>query len=129
MARRKLTTQRKVTTVDAVIGQRIRARRMERHLSQGDLGDIVGVTFQQVQKYEKGVNRIGAARLQQVADALQTDLAYFMGDMGNGKAKAPSKLSTFMATKDGLDIVEAMMKLDESLRRSVITLARSLSTA
>ena len=129
MAKKKrvLLKQRSVTTMDALIGQRLRARRMEQHVSQAELGEHLGVTFQQVQKYEKGVNRIGAVRLQQIANCLETDVTYFMGDMASGKPRAPSKLSTFMATRDGIDIVEAMMKLDSAgLRRSVIDLARRL---
>lgn len=128
MARKRvLLKQRSVTTMDALIGQRLRARRMEQHVSQAELGEHLGVTFQQVQKYEKGVNRIGAVRLQQIANCLETDVTYFMGDMASGKPRAPSKLSTFMATRDGIDIVEAMMKLDSAgLRRSVIDLARRL---
>ena len=112
---------------DAEVGRRVRSRRLECRLSQTELADRIGVTFQQVQKYEKGVNRIGAVRLQQIANCLETDVTYFMGDMASGKPRAPSKLSTFMATRDGIDIVEAMMKLDSAgLRRSVIDLARRL---
>jgi transcriptional regulator with XRE-family HTH domain len=131
MARKRvILKQRSVTTMDALIGQRLKARRLEQHMSQADLGEHLGVTFQQVQKYEKGVNRIGAVRLQQIANCLETDVNYFMGDMTNGKLRAPSKLSAFMATKDGIDIVEAMMKLDNpDLRRSVISLARTLGSA
>jgi transcriptional regulator with XRE-family HTH domain len=130
MARTKLIlTQRKVTSEDKLIGQRLRTRRQELHISQNALGDKLGISFQQVQKYEKGINRVGASRLQQIAGILETDLVYFMGDIGNGKPRAPSRLSTFMATKDGLDIVEAMMRLDEPHRRSVITLARTLANA
>lgn len=128
----KLLKQRSVTTMDALVGQRLKARRMEQHMSQADLGEQIGVTFQQVQKYEKGVNRVGAVRLQQIANILETDVNYFMGDManGNGKPRAPTKLSAFMATRDGIDIVEAMMRLDRpELRRSVISLARTLGNA
>jgi transcriptional regulator with XRE-family HTH domain len=130
MPRKKLPpSNRKVTAADKLIGQRLRTRRMELHASQAVLADKLGLTFQQVQKYENGSNRIGAVRLQQIANFLETDIAYFMGDMSNGKPRAPSKVSTFMATKDGIDIVEAMMKLDEPHRRSVIALARTLGNA
>lgn len=119
--------KRGVTGIDKLIGNRLRARRLEMHVSQSELADKLGVSFQQVQKYEKGVNRVGAGRLQQIAGVLQTDIPYFMGDLGNGKSPTLSKVSTFMATKDGLDIVEAMIKLESPLlRKSVIQLARSL---
>ena len=125
----RLKDQRRVTSADAVIGQRLRARRLEMHMSQNELADALGVSFQQVQKYEKGVNRVGASRLQTIANALQTDINYFMGDMGGKKLVVPSKLSAFMATKDGVDLIEAAMRLSEPHRRGVIALARTLGNA
>jgi transcriptional regulator with XRE-family HTH domain len=62
------------------MGKRIRLRRVEIGMSQSDLGDELGVSFQQVQKYEKGVNRVGANRLHQIANALKTDVNFFYGD-------------------------------------------------
>src|SRR6266705_3147392 len=62
---------------DAEIGKRIRARRLERGLSQTELGQRLGVTFQQVQKYEKGTNRVGAGRLQRVAEILDVPITFF----------------------------------------------------
>lgn len=124
-------TKRGAGPIDTVVGNRIRARRMEMGRSQQELGDALGVSFQQVQKYEKGVNRVGVGRLQQIAKYLQADMAFFMGDL-NGDSKKPttvSRFATFMATKDGADIVEAMIKLDHpELRRSVIDLARKLGS-
>jgi transcriptional regulator with XRE-family HTH domain len=122
--------KRNVTPMDRVLGTKVRARRIEMHLSQSDLADALGVSFQQVQKYEKGVNRIGSSRLMQIAQALKTDTGYFFAELNGNLRQTPSKLSTFMATKDGLDIVEAMMKLNNpELRRSVILLARKLGDA
>ena len=62
--------KRGTTPTDQLLGQRIRARRLEQHISQSELGDKLGVSFQQVQKYEKGVNRVGSARLMEIAAAL-----------------------------------------------------------
>jgi len=62
---------------DAEIGQRVRALRLQRGLSQTELGNLISVTFQQVQKYEKGANRISAGRLQRVAEVLGVPVAYF----------------------------------------------------
>ncbi|MBR0879599.1 transcriptional regulator with XRE-family HTH domain [Bradyrhizobium barranii subsp. barranii] len=116
---------RAVTPGDRLIGQRLKARRLEQHMSQGELGDKLGVSFQQVQKYEKGVNRVGSARLKQIADALETNFAYFLDDT-DGKMKT-SPIHAFLATKDGIDINEAMIKLDNpELRRSVIDFVRKL---
>src|SRR5262245_12413847 len=104
----------------------MRARRLELNLSQVEIGDKLGVSFQQVQKYEKGTNRLGAMRLQQVAEILSVDLAYFVGDMVKGKPKSPSKLTEFIASTDGFKIVEGAMKLSPFHLHAVITLVRSL---
>ncbi|WLA75039.1 helix-turn-helix transcriptional regulator [Bradyrhizobium diazoefficiens] len=111
---------------DALIGQRLRTRRMELKISQAELGDALGVSFQQIQKYEKGVNRVGAARLAQIAEALKTSIEYFIGDLSSGRPHE-SKLGEFMATRDGIAITEAMMNIpQEKVRRVVIDLARRL---
>jgi transcriptional regulator with XRE-family HTH domain len=126
-------TTRGVTAVDRLIGTRVRARRMEQHVSQQDLAAKIGVTFQQVQKYEKGVNRIGSARLVQIASFLEVDTSYFLANLngtGNGGDKATaSRFVEFLATKEGVEINEAMMKLPDAHRRGVIDLARSLVRA
>ncbi|WP_051003000.1 helix-turn-helix domain-containing protein [Bradyrhizobium elkanii] len=111
---------------DALIGQRLRTRRMELKISQSELGDALGVSFQQVQKYEKGVNRVGAARLAEIAEVLDTNVDYFIGDLSAGRPHE-SKLGEFIATRDGIAISEAMMNIpQEKVRRVVIDLARRL---
>src|SRR4051795_8296778 len=67
---------------DAEIGKRIRARRLERGLSQTELGQRLGVTFQQIQKYEKGANRVGAGRLQRIAEVLDVPITFFYDGLG-----------------------------------------------
>src|SRR3954452_15998585 len=69
---------------DVEVGQRIRARRMAKGMSQTELGGLLGVTFQQVQTYEKGVNRIGAGRLVRVAEALDVPVSFFFGATDTG---------------------------------------------
>jgi transcriptional regulator with XRE-family HTH domain len=121
---------RGVTSIDRIIGKRLRARRLERHMSQQELANRLGLTFQQVQKYEKGVNRIGSARLVQIAAILEVNTSYFLDDLksGNGKESA-SRFIDFLATTDGVAINEAMMKLGNAHRRGVIDLARTLVRA
>jgi transcriptional regulator with XRE-family HTH domain len=128
----KPSSVRGVTGVDRAIGLRLRARRLELHVSQDGLAQKLGVSFQQVQKYEKGVNRIGSSRLVEIARVLEVDTAYFLADLNGNSDKAivtVSRFAEFMATKDGLDINEAMIRLSEPHRRGVIELARSLVRA
>src|SRR5258708_2779669 len=80
----KYHKQRSAGKPDKEMGRRLRLRRVEQKMSQNELGDKLGVSFQQVQKYEKGVNRIGAARLEQIATALEVPVTFFYGT-GNPK--------------------------------------------
>ena len=73
----KYVVARRADSRDAEVGRRVRSRRLECRLSQTDLADKIGVTFQQVQKYEKGVNRIGAGRLQRISEALEVPITFF----------------------------------------------------
>ena len=82
--------QRSAGKPDIELGKRIRLRRVEQKISQAELGDKLGVSFQQVQKYEKGVNRVGAARLQQIATALDVPVTFFYD--GDGKAREVESL-------------------------------------
>ena len=72
---------------DVELGKRIRLRRVELHISQSELAEKLGVTFQQVQKYEKGVNRVGASRLQQIATALDVPVTFFYDNDGWASAQ------------------------------------------
>ena len=86
----KKMKQRSAGKPDIELGKRIRLRRVEQKISQAELGDKLGVSFQQVQKYEKGVNRVGAARLQQIATALDVPVTFFYD--GDGKAREVESL-------------------------------------
>ena len=120
--------KRRVTTVDQIVGNRIRARRLELHISQVQLAELLGVSFQQVQKYEKAANRVSAGRLSQIAHHLKTDVGYFVGDPdGRRKPAKVAPLAAFLATKDGVAINEAMLVLDQSQRKAVISLAKTLA--
>ncbi len=122
---------RSSTPADALIGNRLRQRRLEMHVSQTELGAQLGISFQQIQKYEKGANRLGVGRLSQIAAILKTDIAYFMSDLGDGK-KRPSSISplaVFLTTRDGVAINEAMINLGKEHRRAVIGLAQTLAIA
>ena len=94
-------------------------RRMMLGMSQEKLGDALGLTFQQVQKYEKGTNRIGASRLQQISLILQVPVSFFFEGAphaarqagGLGEAPSPAYVSDFLATSDGLTLIKAFMRI------------------
>src|SRR5712692_1921768 len=101
--------------IDKHVGSRVRMRRMMLAMSQEKLGDALDLTFQQVQKYEKGTNRIGASRLQQISNTLQVPVAFFFEGAPNLPGAAPSFdgapspafVNEFLATSDGLALTKA----------------------
>lgn len=114
--------QRQPDKTDIHVGTRIRMRRIERKISQSELGDALGVSFQQVQKYEKGVNRVGAGRLQQIATALEcTTNFFFEGMPGKQAGGDTSAMTSFMTSPYGAAIAQAFVSLPASgnLRRNV----------
>jgi transcriptional regulator with XRE-family HTH domain len=123
----KISKPRGVGEKDKAIGERIRTQRMATGMSQEELGSRLGVSFQQVQKYEKGVNRISAVRLSEIADALDTNAVTILdGVDGDSKSKS-TPISRFMSTKVGVDLIEAMLEIkDPSVRQAVLSLARAL---
>lgn len=111
--------QRSANKGDAGIGKLIRMRRVERKISQASLGETLGVSFQQVQKYENGVNRVGAARLQQIASALEVPVTYFYdGDLH--AINQDSAVAAFMTSPDGVAIAKAVMSLPEGKPRRTV---------
>ena len=108
--------------IDVHVGSRVRTRRLELDLSQEKLGVALGVSFQQVPKYEKGKNRLGASRLEQVSRILQVPISHFFeGTPGQQKLKAnaPSSkyISDFLATADGVALAKAFMKIKQAKTR------------
>jgi transcriptional regulator with XRE-family HTH domain len=121
---------------DRHVGSRVRMRRMMLSMSQEKLGDALGLTFQQVQKYEKGTNRIGASRLQQISHILQVPVAFFfegapsLGEPADGMGEAPSPayVSDFLATSDGLALTRAFTRIkDAKLRRRIVDLVQQIA--
>jgi transcriptional regulator with XRE-family HTH domain len=123
--------------IDKHVGGRVRMRRMMLGMSQEKLGDALGLTFQQVQKYEKGTNRIGASRLQGCADILQVPVGFFFEGAPNvpgaasetrGKAPAADYVTDFLASSDGLRLAKAFMRIESTrLRRSIIGLVQEIA--
>ena len=126
----------KPNPVDVHVGNRVRLRRTLLGMSQEKLGESLGLTFQQVQKYEKGTNRIGASRLQQISHILQVPVAFFFEGaptfqpQGDGMSEAPSPtyVSDFLATSDGLALTKAFMEIKEpKLRRRIVDLVEEIA--
>jgi transcriptional regulator with XRE-family HTH domain len=116
------------TDVDALVGERVRSRRLQAKMSQATLGEALGVTFQQVQKYEKGTNRIGSGRLFKIAEVLQCDVTEFYDSVRNNPTIVSTPFSKFLATNEGVAIIEAMVKIkSQALRRAVIDIAEKLA--
>jgi transcriptional regulator with XRE-family HTH domain len=120
--------------IDKHVGSRVRMRRMMLGMSQEKLGDALDLTFQQVQKYEKGTNRIGASRLQHISHILQVPVAFFFegvpvpqgssrGMGGMNEAPSPAYVSDFLASSDGIALTKAFTRLKNSkLRRRIVDL-------
>ena len=122
--------------IDKHVGSRVRMRRMMLGMSQEKLGDALGLTFQQVQKYEKGTNRIGASRLQQISLILQVPVSFFFEGapappgMGGGFAEgaSPEYVQATLSTSDGLALVKAFARIENAkLRRRVVDLVQEMA--
>src|SRR6201996_9029608 len=126
--------KKQANPIDVQVGNRVRIRRMLIGMSQERLGDLLGLTFQQVQKYEKGVNRIGAGRLFEVARILNVPVDFFYEGLatnqpgpGEPEAAAPPVME-FVSSGEGLQLSLAFMKIkDSKVRKRVLDLVKSLA--
>jgi transcriptional regulator with XRE-family HTH domain len=121
--------------IDVYVGGRVRMRRIEVDMSQQVLGSRVNLTFQQIQKYEKGSNRIGASRLQQIGKSLKVPAAYFFEGApggwepaGIGGDPSSNTFLKFLGTRDGQALVESFSSISNvKLRRNVVDLLERLA--
>jgi transcriptional regulator with XRE-family HTH domain len=121
---------------DEHVGRRVRMRRKMLAMSQGKLGDALGITFQQVQKNENGTNRIAASRLQQISHILQVPIAFFFEGAPNASApRGPhrselsiAQIDDFVSDSDGLRLIGAFMRIDNAhLRRKIVMLVQEIA--
>src|SRR5262245_34664542 len=121
---------------DKHVGSRVRMRRMMLGMSQERLGDALGLTFQQVQKYEKGTNRIGASRLQSISSVLEVPVAFFFEDMPNlpGQPKPTAftpnldYVSDFITSSEGLRLIKALTRIKNAkVRREIVRLVEAIT--
>ena len=129
-----LSTAKKLpNAIDLHVGNRVRMQRKMQGMSQEKLGDALGLTFQQVQKYEKGTNRIGASRLQHIASIQQVPISFFFEDAPGSShvlEGTPSSdyVSDFFATSEGLALTKAYMHIQNAkLRRSIVDLVKQIA--
>jgi len=122
--------------VDKYVGSRVRMRRIMLGMSQEKLGDALGLTFQQVQKYEKGTNRVGASRIQQIAEILQVPVSFLFEGGPSGRTDgiqtdgmaSPAYVSDFLATSEGLALTRAFTRItDAKLRRSIVEMVEQIA--
>lgn len=132
---------RKPNPMDIHVGSRVRLRRMVIGMSQEKLGEQMGLTFQQIQKYEKGTNRIGASRLYQLSQIMDVPVQFFFEDapfeisgrdaagrVGFSESKTEAYLLDFLNSRDGLELNKAFVKItDPKVRKRVVELVRALS--
>ncbi|HMK78087.1 MAG TPA: helix-turn-helix transcriptional regulator [Xanthobacteraceae bacterium] len=123
---------KKANLVDVHVGLRIRAARLAAGLSQERLGTALGVTFQQVQKYEKGANRVGAGRLSDIARVLSVPVAYFFesdaaDEHAGGLGEGFNDITVVLSTTEGMRIARALARIpDSELRRRIADLLEAM---
>lgn len=133
------TNSKKANAVDAQIGNRVRVRRMLVSMSQEKLGELLKVTFQQIQKYERGANRVSASRLFQIAKVLGVPIGYFFDNLTVADDGAPvpgfaepsneeAGMMEFLNTREGIELNRAFQRItDPAKRRAVVELVRSMA--
>jgi transcriptional regulator with XRE-family HTH domain len=129
-------SSRRANPIDVHVGGRVRLRRMLLGMSQEKLGEHLGLTFQQIQKYEKGINRIGASRLFDLAQVLAVPVQFFYEELatgdghaaGFGERPAESYAAEFLGSREGLELNKAFARIsDPRVRRSIVDLVRAFA--
>ena len=115
--------------VDVHVGQRVRQRRWMVGMTQQQLGNKVGIKFQQIQKYETGTNRVSASRLWDIAAALDVPVSFFFEGLDGQMTKPTTAHGDILTDKEALDLVRAYYSIPETQRRRLFDLARVLSDA
>lgn len=131
---KELDVDRTPNPVDLHVGLRIRLRRKELGVSQEKLADSIGLTFQQVQKYERAANRVSASKLWEMARALRTSISYFFDGLGDasrnapGEPESPPPAHAFLLTPEGMELAAAFPKIRRArVRRRILDLVRAMT--
>ncbi len=120
-----LKTEHTADPVDVTVGTRIRLTRKMRNISQQALAEAIGVSFQQVQKYERGANRVSASMLVRIADTLEVDISDLFG-RANARGAIDDQLADLLATTGALDMLSAYASLTSDSRTALVGLMRTL---
>jgi transcriptional regulator with XRE-family HTH domain len=126
-----MTRKRRAGSEDIEIGRKIRALRLQRGLSQTSLAEGIGLTFQQVQKYEKGANRVSAGRLQKIADMLDIPVTFFYGAANETQRKREGRADglAYLQTKGAMRLMRAYGGINSrATKYALVVLAESLRT-
>jgi transcriptional regulator with XRE-family HTH domain len=131
-----MASKKSPNPIDIHVGSRVRLRRMMLGMSQEKLGEALGITFQQIQKYEKGTNRVGASRLQHIATVLKVPVSFFFEDApgtpeeasGFAEQQPHSYVVDFLSSSEGLSLNKAFVRIkDGRVRRRIVDLVQSLA--
>ncbi len=132
-----MANKKQPNPIDIHVGSRVRLRRMMLGMSQEKLGEQLGITFQQIQKYEKGTNRIGASRLQHIARVLSVPISFFFedapptpgaGTTGLEESSSTSYVVDFLSSSEGIQLNKAFVRIkDAQQRRRIIDLVRAMA--
>ncbi len=131
-----MENKKKPNPIDIHVGSRVRLRRTMLGMSQEKLGESLGITFQQIQKYEKGTNRVGASRLQQIARVLNTPVSFFFEDAPGGSGApaggfaeddSANYVVDFLSSNEGLQLNRAFIRIkDPKVRRRIVDMVKTL---
>jgi transcriptional regulator with XRE-family HTH domain len=133
-----MENKKKPNPIDIHVGSRIRLRRTMLGMSQEKLGESLGITFQQIQKYEKGTNRVGASRLQAISGILNVPVSFFFEDAPDGnpantpagmaEASSSNYVVDFLSSSEGLQLNRSFVKIgDPKVRRKIVDLVKALA--
>ncbi len=132
-----IENKKKPNPIDIHVGSRVRLRRTMLGMSQEKLGEALGITFQQIQKYEKGTNRVGASRLQNISTILNVPVSFFFedapgdpitGQAGMSEANSSNYVVDFLSSSEGLQLNRAFVKIsDPKVRRKIVDLVKALA--
>lgn len=118
---------KRTTDQDRYFGERIREARLDADMTQHDLADLLGISYQQVQKYERGKNRVNGGRISLLVTALNRPLTFFMPDVTDVRAQADPMLSKFLASREGLEIASNFFRLSPAWQVYIVKLVKLAS--